>query len=78
MAKNNGDVLYYVPGKKKPIAYSTKSVSDSLKMINDEGYTTPNMILKAIDSKYQLAFEEREVMEAYVKLSYGDLKLDLI
>lgn len=78
MAANKGDIEYYVPNKKRPIAYSTKAEADFLKLMTEDGYTTPNEIIKAIDSKYQLAFEEKEIMEAYVKLGYGDLKLDLV
>lgn len=78
MAANKGDVLYYVPGKKKPIAYSTRAEADFLKVMTEDGYTTPNEIIKAIDSKYQLAFEERDIMEVYIKLGYGNLKLDLV
>lgn len=80
MAKNNskGDVQYYVPNKKRPIAYSTVSVSDFLNIMCEDGYDTPNKILDIINTRYQLANEEKEIMQKYVDLGYGNLKLDLV
>lgn len=72
-----GDVEYCIPNKKRPIAYSTKTASDFLKIMHQDGYDTPNKIIDLINSRYQLAFEEKEIMQTYVDLGYGNLKLDL-
>lgn len=66
-AKSKGDVSWTVPGKKKPIAYSTTAASDLIVALAEE-YNTINDVYNAIN--YDI--EAKEVLEKYIALGYGN------
>lgn len=67
MAKNKGDVYWYVPKYKKPIAYSTvatKNLVDALA----EDYETIIDVYNAIN--YDA--EAKAILKKYIDLGYGN------
>lgn len=72
--KNHKDVEYYVSGRKKRIAGSTRAVSDFLALIHEEN---PDMTIRQIkelitdSSRYILNAEAVEVLDAYIEAGYG-------
>lgn len=74
----SSDIFWYVPKYKRPIATSTKVCRDSIKLIVDMGYTTPNKIVKAINDKIFIdRYEEKLIMEEYIRKGFGDLVLNV-
>ena len=65
--KRKGDVYWYLPNKKKPIAYSTKVVSDTISVFSKE-YKTVNDVYRAIG----FLGEEKEILEIYIRAGYGN------
>lgn len=77
------DVSWHFPDKKrnyknKPFAYSTKAISDNIKIISE--YTnnkTPNEILAyIIENNLVGCYEEIDIMEQYIKNGYGNYSLN--
>lgn len=73
--KNHKDVEYYVPGRKRRIAGSTLATNDFLKIVHKDNPTfTIRQIKELITdrTKYILQPEAVEVLDAYIKIGYGD------
>ena len=73
--KNYQDVEYYIPGRKRKIAGSTKATSDFLVIIHQENPTfTIQQIRELITNrnKYILHPDAVDVLDAYIKAGYGD------
>lgn len=63
-----GDVAWFAPKLKRPIAYSTKATEDIILLLAEKGYT--------IQQVYDNIFYDDEaevVMKAYIDRGYGDV-----
>ncbi len=63
----SGDVHWRIPGRKTPIAYSTKAASDLI-VVLAQTHTTIQEVHDAIN--YDM--EARKVLAAYIKKGYGN------
>ena len=73
--KNHKDVEYYVPGRKRRIAGSTKATSDFLAMLHETYPTLTIAQLREVitdRSKYIIFPEAIEVLDAHIEAGYGD------
>ena len=66
-AKIKGDVQWLVPGKKKPIAYSTKATSDLIGLLAED-FETIQDVYDAINYDP----EAKAIMQIYIDLGYGN------
>lgn len=64
----SSDVIWVVPNKKKPIAYSTKAASDLIVWLAQE-YKTIQQVHDAIN--YDM--EAKMVLERYIGLGLGEM-----
>lgn len=74
--KNHSDVMYFVPGRKRQIAGSTKSTSDILAIAHKENPTfTIRQLHKLMtdQSKYIFDSEVVGVLDAHISAGYGDI-----
>ena len=72
--KNHMDVEYYVPGRKRRVAGSTKATSDFLVMIHQEHPTATISQIREIitdKSKYILEPDAVAVLDAHIKAGHG-------
>lgn len=66
-AKNKGDVHWFVPNKKKPIAYSTLAVKHIIGLLSEE--------LNTIQDVYDAILydpEAKAILQKYIDLGYGN------
>lgn len=73
--KNHKDVEYFVPGRKRRIAGSTRAVSDFLSIVHEDYPTlTVRQIRELISdrTRYIPDPEAIAVLDAYIKVGYGD------
>lgn len=73
--KYSKDVEYYVTGRKKVVAKSTKGVSDFLAITHEDNPTFTIRQLKALitdSSRYILDPEAVAVLDAHIDAGYGD------
>lgn len=73
--KNYKDIEYYVPGRKRPIAGSTRATYDFLVVVHENNPTlTIKQLYELITdrSKYIFQPEAVEVLNAYIKAGYAD------
>lgn len=73
--KNFKDVEYYVPGRKRRVAGSTKATSDFLALVHqDHPAATISQLREIITDRTQYVFfpEALEVLEAHIKAGYGN------
>lgn len=61
------DVAWHVPGRKRPIAYSTVATKDWIDMLTDCGLTVEQMHRASV-----MDTEAQRVLEAYMERGYGD------
>lgn len=66
-AKSRGDVQWYLPGKKRPIAYSTKAASDLIVVLSQDGAT-----IQEVHDRITYDVEARKILEIYIEKGYGD------
>ena len=72
MARNRrskGDVYWYVPGRKTPIAYSTKAASDLIVTLAEEGGT-----IQEVHDQIIYDIEARKILEKYIAKGYGRIE----
>lgn len=62
------DVYWYLPNRKRPFAYSTKAVSDSIVVLAQE-YRT----IQEVYDHYNLHDEGKEILKAYIEKGYGNV-----
>lgn len=70
-----GDVHYLVPGKKRPVAGSSKATSDFLAIIHEQNPTATIVQLRAIITDRSLWLPNPEaiaVLDAHIKAGYSD------
>lgn len=65
--KSKGDVSWHVPGRKTPIAYSTKATSDLIAVLAEQGGT-----IREVQSRINYDQEAKAVLQAYIDRGYGD------
>ncbi len=63
------DVEWHVPGKKKPIAYSSKATSDLIEALAEEN---PSATIREIFGKVNYDVEAKKVLQQYMDAGYGD------
>ena len=66
-AKIKGDVHWHIPGKKKPIAYSTTAASDLIGVLAED-FETIQDVYNAINYDP----EAKAIMQIYIDLGYGN------
>lgn len=74
MAKSRrwkGDVSWYVPGRKTPIAYSTKAASDLIVVLGEDGAT-----IQEVHDRITYDLEAREVLHKYIEKGFGDVAVN--
>ena len=67
--KDKGDVQWYIPGKKRPIADSTVATSDLVVLLVKEGGT-----IAEVQRKINFDAEAKAVLQAYIDRGYGDIE----
>ena len=63
-----GDVAWYVPNRKRPIAYSTKATSNYIILLAESG--------KTISEIYNLVNynqEAKDILQKYIEFGYGNM-----
>ena len=60
------DVSWYLPNRKRPFAYSTKAVSDSIVVLTQE-YRT----IQEVYDHYNLLDEGKEILKTCIDKGYG-------
>ena len=68
MKRAKGDVIYTVPNKKKPIAYSTRATSDLIVLLAQDCETITD-VYNAINYDQ----DAKDVLNKYIELGYGDV-----
>ncbi len=69
MAKSRrprGDVYWYLPGRKTPIAYSTKAASDLIVVLGEGGAT-----IQEVYDRITYDLEAREILRKYIEKGFG-------
>ena len=77
---NTSDIRWYSCKRKRPVTYSTKCVSDSIKLCSEylTVPVTPANLLRYIEeNKLVGMYEEKEVLMKYIELGYEDEALSL-
>lgn len=73
--KNYKDVEYFVSGRKRRVAGSTRAVSDFLALVHEENPTLTIRQLRELitdKSRYIENLEAIEVLDAHIKIGFGD------
>ena len=63
------DVEWHIPGKKTPIAYSTKAASDLIEVMADDN---PTATISELKDKITYDVEAKKVLQSYIDSGYGD------
>ena len=63
-----GDVSWHIPGRKTPIAYSTKAASDLIVVLGEDGAT-----IQEVRDRITYDLEAREVLRKYIEKGFGDI-----
>lgn len=63
---SKGDVAWYIPGRKTPIAYSTKAASDLIVVLGEDGAT-----IQEVHDRIAYDVEAREVLRKYIDKGLG-------
>lgn len=64
--RSKGDVEWHVPGRKTPVAYSTRATSDLIAALAEPGLTIADVQERIIYDP-----EARAVLQVYIDRSYG-------
>ena len=64
-----GDVAWTVPGRKRPIAYSTRATSDLIAVLAEAGGT-----IREVQAQINYDQDAKAVLQAYIDLGYGDVE----
>lgn len=74
--KNHKDVEYFVAGRKKRVAGSTRAVSDFLALVHEENPTLTIRQLRELitdKSRYIENVDAIAVLDAHIKAGFGDV-----
>lgn len=63
------DVYWYIPNRKRPIAYSTKAASDLIALLAEEGGT-----IAEVQRRINYDVEAKAVLQIYIDRGYGDVE----
>ncbi len=63
-----GDVEWRIPGRKTPIAYSTKAASDLIVALSQDGAT-----IREVYDRITYDVESRKILKTYIDKGYGDI-----
>ena len=63
----HGDISWYIPKRKTPIAYSTKAACDLIVLLSQEGGT-----ICEIQARINYDTEAKAVLQAYINKGYGE------
>ena len=63
---NSSDVRWFVPKKKKPIAYSTTATSDLIALLSQEHKT-----IQEVHDAINFDQEAKKVLQSYIDAGYG-------
>jgi hypothetical protein len=66
--KAKGDVSYYAPGRKKPVAYSTVAAGKLLALLSQGGGLT----ILELRSRISYDVEAIRVLDRYIELGFGN------
>ena len=66
-SKPKGDVLYYIPKKKKPIAYSSQSTNDLIVILS-----RLNNTIQDVYDAINYDDEAKNVIKKFIDLGYGN------
>lgn len=66
---SKGDVQWLIPGRKTPIAYSTKATSDLIAVLAEQGGT-----IREVQGQINYDQEAKAVLQAYIDRGYGDVE----
>lgn len=66
--RSKGDVAWYIPGRKTPIAYSTKAASDLIALLAQGGGT-----IREVCGRITYDVEACQVLSAYIRKGYGEV-----
>lgn len=67
--KPKGDVLWRIPGRKTPIAYSTVATSQLIGLLAEQGGT-----IREVQGRINYDQEAKDVLQAYIDRGYGDVE----
>ena len=70
LRKSKGDVAWYLPGKKKPFAFSTQAVSDYIVMLTSETGGSVYDLLN--QSQFIKDPDACQILQHYADNGYGD------
>jgi len=62
-----GDVFWYLPGRKKPIAYSTKAASDLIVALSEDGAT-----IQEVHDRITYDREAQAILRKYIEKGLGE------
>lgn len=65
--RSKGDVEWYMPGRKRPIAYSTKAASDLIVALSQDCIT-----VQEVYDCITYDIEAKNVLKAYIEKGYGN------
>ena len=68
--KSKGDVAYILPGKKRPIAYSTRAASD---LIGALAQDMTNATIQEVHDAINYDIEAKNVLKIYIEKGYGSV-----
>lgn len=64
---NAGNVQWTIPGKKRPIAYSTKATSDLIVLLSKEHKT-----IREVQAAINYDQDAKRVLQQYIDAGYGE------
>lgn len=67
--RSKGDVQWYIPGRKTPIAYSTAAAKCLIEVLAEKGGT-----IREIQGCINYDQEAKAVLQAYIDRGYGDVQ----
>ena len=65
------DVVWRIPKRKKPIAYSPKSISDFVVDLAEGGGTIKEIYQQSLNS---YCYDAQDILKQYIDLGYGDIR----
>ena len=68
--KSKGDVVYILPGKKRPIAYSTIAASNLISALAQD---MPNATIQEVHDAINYDIEAKNVLKIYIEKGYGSV-----
>lgn len=65
---NSADCQWSIPGRKRPIAYSTQATMDLIVMLSKDGGT-----IREVYDRINYCMEGKKVLMEYIKRGFGDM-----